>query len=42
MTKLSDYLRISDAAEYVGVAANTVRKWAAQGDMPDVSTIARR
>ena len=27
MTKLSDYLRISDAAEYLGVSPNTLRNW---------------
>jgi excisionase family DNA binding protein len=25
--KLSDYLRISEAAEYVGVSPNTLRNW---------------
>ncbi len=27
MTKLRDYLRISDAAEYLGVSPNTLRNW---------------
>ena len=27
MTKLSDFLRISEAAEYLGVASNTLRNW---------------
>lgn len=27
MTKLSDYLRISEAAEYLGVSPNTLRNW---------------
>ena len=27
MTKLSDYLRISEAAEYLGVSQNTLRNW---------------
>lgn len=31
MTKLSDYLRISDAAEYLGVSPNTLRNWVNAG-----------
>ena len=27
MTKLSDYMRISEAAEYLGVSPNTLRNW---------------
>ena len=27
VTKLSDYLRISEAAEYLGVSPNTLRNW---------------
>ena len=27
MTKLRDFLRISDAAEYLGVSPNTLRNW---------------
>lgn len=27
MSKLSDYLRISEAAEYLGVSPNTLRNW---------------
>jgi MerR family transcriptional regulator, copper efflux regulator len=27
MPKLRDYLRISDAAEYLGVSPNTLRNW---------------
>ena len=27
MDKLSDYLRISDAADYLGVSPNTLRNW---------------
>lgn len=27
MTKLKDFLRVSDAAEYLGVAPNTLRNW---------------
>lgn len=34
MTKLSEYLYTSEAAEYVGVHHNTIRKWAAHGDIP--------
>ena len=34
MTKLSDYLHTAAAAEYLGVAQNTIRKWAARGDIP--------
>ena len=31
MTKLSDYLRVAEAAEYLGVSANTLRNWEASG-----------
>ncbi len=34
MTKLSEYLVTAAAAEYLGVAQNTIRKWAARGDIP--------
>lgn len=34
MTKLSDFLHTAAAAEYLGVAQNTIRKWAANGDVP--------
>jgi len=27
MTKISDFLRISEAAEYLGVSPNTLRNW---------------
>lgn len=27
MTKLNEFLRISEAAEYLGVAPNTLRNW---------------
>jgi excisionase family DNA binding protein len=27
VTKLKDYLRISEAAEYLGVSPNTLRNW---------------
>jgi len=31
VTKLSEYLRISEAAEYLGVAPNTLRNWERAG-----------
>lgn len=31
MEKLSDYLRISEAAEYLGVSPNTLRNWGNAG-----------
>ena len=34
MPKLSEYLHTAAAAEYLGVAQNTLRKWAARGDIP--------
>lgn len=34
MTKLTEYLQTAAAAEYLGVAQNTLRKWAARGDIP--------
>jgi excisionase family DNA binding protein len=34
MPKLSDYLMTADASEYLGVSQNTLRKWAARGDIP--------
>jgi excisionase family DNA binding protein len=34
MTKLTEYLHTAAAAEYIGVAQNTIRKWAARGDIP--------
>jgi excisionase family DNA binding protein len=33
-TKLSDYVKTAEAAEILGVAQNTVRKWAERGDIP--------
>lgn len=27
MDKLSDYMRVAEAAEYVGVSTNTLRNW---------------
>ena len=34
MTKLTDYVKTAEAAEILGVAQNTLRKWAARGDIP--------
>ena len=34
MPKLDDYLRIKDAAEYLGVCQNTLRNWEAAGKIP--------
>ena len=34
MTKLSEYVKTAEAAEMLGVAQNTLRKWAAQGKIP--------
>ncbi|MDA9856598.1 helix-turn-helix domain-containing protein [Rubripirellula sp.] len=31
MTKLSEYLRVSDAADYLGVSPNTLRNWERAG-----------
>ena len=31
-TKLTDYVKTAEAAEILGVAQNTLRKWAARGD----------
>lgn len=31
MTKLSEYVKTAEAAKILGVAQNTLRKWAAQG-----------
>jgi excisionase family DNA binding protein len=33
MTKLSDYMHTAEAAEYLGVHHNTIRKWAARGEL---------
>ena len=35
MTKLDEYLRISEAAEYVGVAPNTLRNWGKNGKLTE-------
>ena len=34
MTKLTDYVKTAEAAEFLGVSQNTLRKWAANGDVP--------
>ena len=34
MTKLSEYLHTAEAAEYLGVHHNTIRNWAARGELP--------
>jgi len=34
MTKLTEYVKTAEAAEILGVAQNTIRKWAARGDVP--------
>jgi excisionase family DNA binding protein len=34
MNKLTEYLHTTAAAEYLGVAHNTIRKWAARGEIP--------
>ena len=34
MTELSEYPHTAATAEYLGVAQNTIRKWASRGDIP--------
>ena len=34
MTKLTEYVKTAEAAEFLGVAQNTLRKWAASGAIP--------
>jgi len=34
MTKLSDYVKIAEAAEILGVSQGTVRAWAEAGKIP--------
>ena len=29
--KLNDYLKVAEAAEYLGISQNTLRKWADEG-----------
>lgn len=33
-SKLTDYLKTAEAADFLGVSQNTLRKWAAQGSIP--------
>ncbi|MEZ6069488.1 MAG: MerR family transcriptional regulator [Pirellulales bacterium] len=35
MPKLDEYLRITEAAEYVGVAPNTLRNWGKSGKLTE-------
>lgn len=35
MEKLKDYLRIKQAAEFLGVAQNTLRAWGHSGRIPE-------
>lgn len=34
MEKLSDYVQVAEAADFVGVSQNTLRTWAADGKIP--------
>jgi excisionase family DNA binding protein len=34
MHKLNEYLKIADAAEFLGVSQNTLRAWAESGKIP--------
>lgn len=34
MTKLSEYVKIAEAAEILGVSQNTLRNWTASGKIP--------
>lgn len=34
MPKLSEYVKTAEAADILGVAQNTLRKWAEQGKLP--------
>ena len=34
MPKLSEYVKVAEAAEILGVSAGTVRTWAADGKIP--------
>ena len=35
MQKLDEYLRIKEAAEYLGVSPNTLRNWGRSGKIPE-------
>mgnify|MGYP001562829949 FL=1 len=34
MIKVKDYLRVKDAADYLGVSPNTLRNWSRDGRIP--------
>ena len=34
MNKLTEYVKTAEAASILGVAQNTLRKWAARGEIP--------
>jgi len=34
MDKLKDYLRVKEAAEFLGVSPNTLRNWSRDGKIP--------
>ena len=34
MSKLNEYMRIKDAAQFLGVCQNTLRNWEAAGKIP--------
>ena len=34
MKKIADYVSVAEAAQILGVAQNTLRKWADRGDIP--------
>jgi len=35
MTKLDEYVRINEAAKYLGVCRNTLRSWGRNGKIPE-------
>ena len=34
ITTLTEYMKTAEAANYLGVSQNTLRKWAGRGDIP--------
>ena len=34
MAKLKDYMRVKEAAEFLGVSPNTIRNWGREGKIP--------
>jgi len=34
MKKLDEYLKVSEASDYLGISVNTLRKWADEGRIP--------